>query len=378
MNRPRCDRIWQAEAREDGRLDKRDLESFERHTQHCPECTREVAALKKITQTMATLPQPARTDLEHRRARQNLLRKANEEFLADKPLGKPWKTWVLAGAVALASAGLVWSRVGTSPTHAPTFDVADIAHAVWQTETIASTSRITLHAGTAAFHVEHLQNDEKFFVQLPDGLIEVRGTRFVVDVLEGKTHSVEVTEGIVWLDVPTFHGLLHAGERWPRIETAMSDKPAPKDPTPMEVLPPSTNPEPVVVNEKSADGASSPAPNLPKTASNSSSLPEEPANALPTPATSAVTPKDEAGPRFAEAMAAFSAGNDGRADQLFSEFIRDFPRDGRAEDAMFLRAKSRARRGDTAGAAAIAREYLRAFPRGFRRPEAERLAGETK
>lgn len=29
------------------------------------------------------------------------------------------------------------------------------------------------------------------------------------------------------------------------------------------------------------------------------------------------------------------------------------------------------------GAATIAREYLKAFPRGFRRPEAERLAGET-
>ncbi len=378
MNRPRCDRTWQAEAREDGRLDKRDLESFERHAQHCPECTQEIAALKKIAQRMATLPQPARTDLEHRRARQNLLRKANEEFLADKPASKPWKTWVVAGAVALASAGLVWSRVGTSPAHAPTFDVADVAHAVWQTETIASTSRVTLRSGTAAFHVEHLQNDEKFFVQLPDGLIEVRGTRFVVDVLEGKTHSVEVTEGIVWLDVPTFHGLLHAGERWPRIETAEIDKPAPKAPVPMEVSPPPTNPEPVVVNEKATDGANSPAPNLPKTSTNSSSLPEESANALPTPASSAVTPKDEAGPRFAEAMAAFSAGNDSRADQLFGDFIRDFPRDGRAEDAMFLRAKSRARRGDTAGAAAIAREYLRAFPRGFRRPEAERLAGETK
>ena len=77
-------------------------------------------------------------------------------------------------------------------------------------------------------------------------------------------------------------------------------------------------------------------------------------------------------------MSAFTGGDEARADQLFANFIRDFPRDGRAEDAMFLRAKSRARRGDSAGAAAIARDYLKIYPRGFRRPEAERLAGENK
>ncbi|HMY18105.1 MAG TPA: hypothetical protein PKA58_17395, partial [Polyangium sp.] len=83
MNRSRCDRTWQAGAREDGRLDKRDLESFERHAQHCPECTREIAALAKIAQTMAALTDGKRTDLEHRRARQELLRRANEQFLTD-------------------------------------------------------------------------------------------------------------------------------------------------------------------------------------------------------------------------------------------------------------------------------------------------------
>jgi TolA-binding protein len=74
-------------------------------------------------------------------------------------------------------------------------------------------------------------------------------------------------------------------------------------------------------------------------------------------------------------MTAFSSGNDAKAEQLFASFGRDFPRDGRAEDAMFLRAKLRARQGDNAGAAALARQYLQAYPRGFRRPEAERLAG---
>lgn len=378
MNRSRCDRTWQAEAREDGRLDKRDLESFERHAQHCPACTREIAALAKITLTMAALPEAKRTDLEHRRARQELLRRANEQFLTDKPAAKPWKMWVLAGSVALASMGLTWQRFGTAPVHAPTFDIADVAHAVWQTETIASTSRVTLRSGKAAFHVEHLEREEKFFVNLPDGRIEVRGTRFVVDVVEGKTHSVEVTEGIVWLDIPSFHGLLHAGERWPSMETAHVDKPESPLPIPTAAPTETAAPEPITAPEKTNGAEDVPGPNLPKSTSPKNSSPEQSTNDAPSPAGSAITAeKDDAGPRFAEAMSAFSAGNDARAEQLFVEFIRDFPRDGRAEDAMFLRAKSRARRGDSAGAAAIAREYLKAFPRGFRRPEAERLAGET-
>jgi len=81
-----------------------------------------------------------------------------------------------------------------------------------------------------------------------------------------------------------------------------------------------------------------------------------------------------AGARFAEAVAAFGAGDYGRAETLFGAFARDFSGDSRAEDATFLRADARARRGDKAGAAAGARTYLRAYPNGLRRPAAERLA----
>jgi hypothetical protein len=257
--------------------------------------------------------------------------------------------------------------VGTPQSSSPTFDVADISHAVWQVETIASTSRITLQSGTAAFHVEHLQGDARFFVHMPDGKIEVRGTRFIVDVVEGKTRSVEVLEGLVMLEVPRFQGLLHAGERWPMPIATTSTA----DATPSFAAPNS--------NESADEDAG---------VTITPMLPAPTPKSLPTPTPSAIVmaesneppalrviPKDEAGPRFAEAMQAFTGGNDARADELFAAFIRDFPRDGRAEDAMFLRAKSRARRGDMAGAAAIAREYLRAFPKGLRRPEAERLAG---
>jgi TolA-binding protein len=190
-----------------------------------------------------------------------------------------------------------------------------------------------------------------------------------VDVVDGKTRSVVVTEGIVWLDVPSFHGLLKAGERWPALEKAAQNPPAPEKEVAIETPLPEKQDKPVVEAEAPAQSAkltSAPPMKTPSAEENTPAVPEKTAE------------KEEPGPRFAAAMAAFTSGDDARADQLFAAFVRDFPRDGRAEDATFLRAKARARRGDNAGAAAIAREYLRAFPRGLRRPEMERLAGETK
>jgi TolA-binding protein len=81
-----------------------------------------------------------------------------------------------------------------------------------------------------------------------------------------------------------------------------------------------------------------------------------------------------AGAAFTEAMSAFSDGDFARAERLFSVFERDHAGDARVEDATFLRAVARSRRGDRAGAASLAREYLRRFPNGLRRIEAERLA----
>jgi TolA-binding protein len=73
-------------------------------------------------------------------------------------------------------------------------------------------------------------------------------------------------------------------------------------------------------------------------------------------------------------MTAFTAGDFGHADALFEQFEREHPRDSRIEDALFLRAVARARRGDDAGARAIARDYLARFPNGLRITDAERLA----
>jgi hypothetical protein len=90
------------------------------------------------------------------------------------------------------------------------------------------------------------------------------------------------------------------------------------------------------------------------------------------------TSSSEQSDDFARALAAFQRGDYGEADQLFARFRSRRPRDARSEDAAFLRAVARSRAGDTAGAARLAAEYLRAFPKGLRRAEAERLQGNVE
>ena len=84
------------------------------------------------------------------------------------------------------------------------------------------------------------------------------------------------------------------------------------------------------------------------------------------------------GARFHTAMASFEAGDYERADSEFDAFAHEFPSDPRCEDAAYLRAVARFRRGDKFGAAALARAYLVAYPAGLRRIEARRLATKSQ
>lgn len=322
-----CKRSWEVEALEDGRLRDKDRESLERHFETCADCTRLRSRLRELRTLLEALPSASATDLEHRRARSALLARANGAILGVGAATRRRPTLalvVLTSAAILAVVVVVfgWRKVTRGPTTtataatapaaaAPLFEVADVDHADFASERSAGVSRVTLRSGSAAFHVEHVTPGARFLVAVPDGEVEVRGTRFVVDVAEGRTRSVVVTEGVVAVRVKGFDGILTAGERWPAA-AATADVPS-------RVL---------------------------------------------------------SAPRQRRAMTSFSAGDYGEADRAFVAFVRDFPADSRAEDAMFLVADARARRGDPTGAREAARAYLRRFPNGLRAPAAERLAGD--
>ncbi|MGZ3453426.1 MAG: FecR domain-containing protein [Polyangiales bacterium] len=335
MTRKPCNRRWEIEALEGGRLVGKDRASFERHVETCEDCTRAVARKHELGTLLAAIPTPEPTELQRRRLRAELLGRANERVVKGE---RSWRAAFVLVPAAFALVLLIairWRNPHAVPaTQAPVFEVANLDHAEYTTERTDSISRVSLRAGTASFHVEHVKPGARFVVTVPDGEVEVRGTRFVVEVAGGRTRSVSVTEGVVAVRVLGFDGLLRAGERWPQIAAAQTPTPAPV---------PSIEPSASAIASTSATIVLSPAPALP-------------------------------GPRFGKAMNAFNAGDYGEADRLFVDFIRAFPSDTRVEDAMFLLADARARRGDKAGAREAARAYLHRFPNGLRAPAAERLA----
>jgi hypothetical protein len=360
MARAPCPRTWEAEAVEDGRLSNGDRASFERHASTCATCAREAEALASLRQTVRQVNRQIPDAVTLRRLRGALLQEAHRQRTrrarSPKRLGA---VLVLAAAIAvlLAWGGLDRSRArlaaaptGVSVADAPSFDVLDIDHAAVTSRTDGGATQATLADGIAAFHVAHVQAGRRFLLLLPDGEIEVRGTRFIVSVRDARTQSVEVTEGLVALRLRGLDGerVLAAGERW-------------------SLPPPST----------SAGAAPS------TTISPAAAPPRAKGRASPPKSRPAAGPDtiDNAGTRaaanaqFALAVNAFNEGSYARSDALLESFARRFPGDPRREDADFLRAMCHARLGDSGGAAALARAYLRTFPGGLRRREAEQLAG---
>src|SRR5687768_15687220 len=105
-----CERAWQAEAVEDGRLSAADRVSFERHASQCEVCTAEVRALVELRQLAERLPGRASRELDVRRRRNELRRRANELSLRPAKSSRRWQL-VFAFAAAVATVALAfWPR----------------------------------------------------------------------------------------------------------------------------------------------------------------------------------------------------------------------------------------------------------------------------
>jgi hypothetical protein len=377
MTDANCSRVRDAEAFEDGRLAGSYLASFEEHAQGCPVCTRELGALAELRETMRKAPTLESTPQQARRIRERLVRHV-EPLGSTEARVRLRHAYLMFAAAIIAMVGFFVERnvlhgrtsdtppaVTAQQVAAPSFDFINIEGAVVESKVDSGVARSSLVRGVAAFHVAHLGAGQRFVLQLPDGELEVHGTRFVVNVQSGRTQGVDVSEGAVTLRL---HGepeqMLHAGERWspqPLQPALSASTPAPSVTITAE---PTAAPHASVQHRSPAPASA----NAREEAASSGSPPPKDSSALGT--------ENTAGARFIAASSAFQAGSYAQADALLGAFLRDFPRDRRCEDAAFLRAMARSRMGDRPGAAALARSYLKAFPRGLRRREAEQLAGE--
>jgi hypothetical protein len=381
MNALRCDWAWMAEAADDGRLTDDQQASFARHVGHCAACERNARDLAGLRRVMSAVLAPPLSDVQHHRQRQVLLARAGG---AQVSLAKPILTWgrglaFAALSVAVLGVGAWRLAIGRNVAlaEAPRYEVTSLTGASWTNEEAAGTARVTLSRGSAEFHVHKLGAGQKFFVTLPDGEIEVRGTRFVVDIVEARTRYVVVMEGKVALRLPgNKERLLLAGQRWdeppqPSLAIAPRQASRPDDTSPVvSATANSSAANPIATRVP----ARKPAPHHPEhtVAAVSPARPASPAIVAHAPPVAA--PGPEAPPNlFTRGVDAFRAGRYTEAEKFWASFLAEHPQDSRGEDIAFLRAVARARQGDVQGAAALARAYLERFPRGMRRKEAESL-----
>jgi Outer membrane lipoprotein/Putative zinc-finger len=373
MNRPGCKRSWQAEAVEDGRLSGEERASFERHAQTCRACADERRALTALREAAKRLPALHASPLGRRRGRQNLLGRANDVAQnARRPA--PWRLAAVAAAALGVAVAMSLALSRTTPhsrpqraaaVSAPTYEMRASSSATWHTAERGPTLRLALERGVFALHVDKLIEGQRFIANLPDGELEVRGTRFVVDVDGARTLRVSVSEGHVALRIRgRAERLLGPGQSWsPALASNGASNSARSA---------SSAGEP-----SSAQGATSAAAKPHATESLSSKgATATSAQARSAKRASVPTSSEAADPAAAELDAAVRAYRDGdfaHAQQLFAAFEQKHPSDARAEDAAFLRAVACLRRGDRAGAQALARDYLKRYPNGLRREEAKRL-----
>lgn len=346
MSKPRCPRSWEAEALEDKRLGDGDRESFERHRAGCVECRAATAELEAVRESMAALPLASPTPLVRHRVRAGILRDANRSVTRGD--GAPWPVLV-AVAVSFSLVALLatvrWHGRGrlvaapstsssgpanTAAGAAPSFTVHADEAARLTTRASGATTVIALEDGRALFEVTHLEPGQRFLVALPDGEVEVRGTSFVIDVATSGTRTIEVHTGRVSLRLVGHDEIvLAAGDRWP----------------------------PRVADDRIDGGTGG----IDPPAGSSARVAATKRHAI------------TAGERFDAAMRRFGAGQYAEADRELAAFAHEHPNDPRCEDAAFLRAVARSRLGDAEGASVNATSYLRAYPHGLRRAEAQHL-----
>ncbi|MBK7864687.1 MAG: FecR domain-containing protein [Archangiaceae bacterium] len=232
----------------------------------------------------------------------------------------------LQGGVPLAEASRVSTPMGgtaaldfSTGTHLELAEGSELS-----LDALGARQRLHLASGRVRAQVAHVEAGRGFVIETRDAEVEVRGTRFTVEVVPRTTECahasstrVSVEEGVVAVRAEGREVSLHAGDRWPR-ECFV---------------------EPAAAEAAALSGSSLGAQN----------------------------------DLFAQAVALKRSGDQGGAISLFEHLMEAWPHGPLAESAEVERMKLL---GSTAPAraTAAARAYLARHPHGFARAEAEALA----
>ena len=319
-----CSRAWKVEAARDGRLGAEARARLLRHLEHCPSCAREAHDLEALAERLRALPEPTIDEVSVRRLKRRVLHALDRHRSASTRQAGRWLGLALAGATCAGVLSVVAARSrGPHEPSEPLVEVVPDPGARWATHTDHDVKRIDLESGTLHIRIEHHGGDRLVVVGLPDGEINDIGTTFSVTVAFQRTRRVGVDQGRISLRLRDgVAAQLTAGETW--------------EPT---------------WEPNAGEEASSAAPAMKEVRPRAEA--ETPVTLAPTPRTK--PPSLRSGTLQTKPTASASPEATNEEDQAYLEVLR------------LLRA------GDVASARTAARDYMLAFPNGFRAPELRRL-----
>ncbi len=338
-----CDREWEIDALQEGRLGPKDADAFARHVQSCETCKNARARDLHLRELARELPQPDPAALDLRRLRARVLR----DVELQSPTSSAWQKWATfalvfgfcaaaiffvirhrhapptEAAVASLPASAVASAVPSSiaeASFAGTVTASDGAR--WSQSRDGNVEHVQLDDGSLLLHVRHQNSGERFLVDVPDGQIEVRGTTFSVVVSNGATSRIEVSEGVVSVRIRGgAEAAIRAGQNWTR-STAISS---------------------------SISHVSAAAPVV------------------------SISSERRGSDEYATDVALMQGGDYNAAAKGFADFLTAHPNAPQSEDASYLEAAALARAGRPDAAALAAEHHLAAYPQSFHRKEASIL-----
>jgi TolA-binding protein len=226
---------------------------------------------------------------------------------------------------------------------------ASFVHTARRSEGGAEES-VRLREGTIQVAVQHLAARERFMVVAQDAEVEVRGTRFEVEVANDHLRRVRVFEGLVEVrrtGAPAF--LLAANEAW----SAPDPTPIVASATPAATAPPSTESKPSVVRPPKKRAP-------PPDAARSNSAPEEAGSELRAAPDSAIEAL------FVQGWSRLKRQEYADAARIFREVIRDAKGSPLAEDASYLLTIALSGEGRRTEAVQAMEAFLSSYPHSAR------------
>jgi ferric-dicitrate binding protein FerR (iron transport regulator) len=379
-----CPRWSEVEASADGRLGPREAQDCERHLATCARCREDTARLSALRAQARASAEGLADQLRHRRLRAAVLRAA-------LTAGEPRPSRATLVAIAAAVALILWV-IGRGTVSSPSdsrasvprvleASVDDLGGGRWERTRDARREVVNLREGAVHITVPHQAPHRRFLVSLPDGELEVRGTRFTVEARGGRTERVVVFEGLVALRIG--HGperLIGSGAQFLARDAAEITATASVDPSDAGASPGSSSLDAAPLARASSSATRAIA-TQPRALAPVAAGTVEVSAVAPIAGRAPQTQGDDAGrgafARFAEGVDALGRGDFLRAASEFAEFERERPEDERADDAGWLRVVALRRAGQESSSIDAAERYLRAHPRGSHRADASTLVARA-